>query len=95
MFEDPEYEWDEAKAATNVAKHGVPFTAAYEFDWNKAVIFPDTRRDYGEPRWLAYAPIRERLHAMVFTIRASRVRVISLRKANSREVARYERENEI
>ena len=93
MTDEPEYEWDDAKAAANATKHGVPFTAAYEFEWDKALVIPDTRRDYGEPRWLAYAPIGKRLHAMIFTIRAGRIRVISLRKANSRELARYERES--
>ncbi len=93
MADEPEYEWDDAKAVVNAAKQGVPFTAVYEFEWDKALAIPDTRRDYGEPRWLAYVPIGKRLHALVFTIRAGRIRVISLRKANSRELARYEREN--
>ena len=94
MADEPEYEWDETKAEVNTAKHGVPFTAVYEFEWDKALVIPDTRRDYGEPRWLAYAPIGKRLLALVFTIRAGRIRVISLRKANSREQTRYERENQ-
>ena len=90
MFKDPEYEWDEAKAASNVAKHGVPFTAAQEFDWRRALIIPDVRRDYGEPRWRAISYIGTRLHVLVCTVRHGRIRIISLRKANRRERNAYE-----
>ena len=64
------------------------FTAVHVFEWDKALVIPDTRHDYGEPRWLSYAPIGERLHALVFTIRAGCIGVTSMRKANSRELAR-------
>ncbi len=79
------YEWDPRKAAANLAKHGVPFTAAEDFDWDQALVRRDDRRDYGEERWIALAPIGQRLHVMVFTLRGAIVRIISLRKANRRE----------
>ncbi|MNE51790.1 hypothetical protein D3C80_1464360 [compost metagenome] len=50
----------------------------------------DLRRDYGERRFQVLGYIGERLHALVFTPRDGAVHVISLRKANSREVKRYE-----
>ena len=49
-------------------------------------IVEDTRRDYGERRFLAYGPIESRLYVLVHTPREGRVHVISLRKANKREV---------
>ena len=79
------FEWDARKADANLAKHGVSFESVREFDWSQAIIRRDDRRDYGEVRWIALAPIRNRIHVLVFTLRSGRVRVISLRKANRRE----------
>jgi uncharacterized protein len=84
------FEWDERKRETNLAKHGVDFLAAEGFEWETARVVLDARRDYGEARRLAYGLIGGRLHAMVFTSRGERVRVISLRKANRREIEAYE-----
>ena len=50
---------------------------------------PDTRQDYGEVREIGYAAIDDRLYCVVFTQREDRMHVISLRKANSREVRNY------
>ena len=85
------YEWDSEKARQNVGKHGVAFDFARDLDWSKSVAVEDTRFDYKEKRFILYAPIGSRLHVLVFTPRADRIRVISLRKANSREIEDYER----
>lgn len=53
------------------------------------MIEEDVRVDYGERRYRAFGYIGERLFALVFTHRAEKIHVISLRKANSREVKRY------
>jgi uncharacterized DUF497 family protein len=83
------YEWNETKREKNTATHGVDFSAIESFVWEKAVVLTDTRKSYGEPRLLAYGPIEGRLHCVVFTVRKGIIRLISLRKANSREVKRY------
>ena len=83
------YEWDEAKRNTNVSKHGVDFALAEFFVWEEAVVIEDNRKNYGEPRFLAFGPIRDRLHCITFSVRGNSIRIISLRKANSREVQRY------
>lgn len=85
-----QYTWDEAKRAANTADHGIDFTAAYRFEWDTAKVDPDTRRDYGESRFVALGRIGLRIHVLVFTPRGELVRVISLRKANQREIRRYE-----
>jgi len=36
-----------------VAKHGVFFAAAADFEWESALVRADTRRNYGEPRFTA------------------------------------------
>ena len=83
------YEWDEPKNIENVAKHGVGFEAAEGFDWTAALVAEDTRRDYGEQRFRAISFIGSRLHVMVYTAHGDSVRIISLRKANAREVKSY------
>ena len=86
-----EYEWDEAKRVSNLAKHGIDFAAVARFDWDTADIWEDLRMPYGERRWRALGWIGERLHAVIYTKRFERTRIISLRKANDKEMAVYEK----
>lgn len=81
--------WDEAKRRKNLDKHDIDSPAADGFGWSRAVIFEDTRFDYGEMRKVAYGFIGDRLHVLVFTPRGEDVHVISIRKANEREKRRY------
>ena len=87
------YEHDHQKLATNVAQHQVWFHEAEDFDWESALIKVDDRRDYGESRFVAMGLIGERLHVMVFTFRDTALRIISLRRANKREIRRYASQN--
>jgi len=87
-----EFEWDQAKAAANKAKHGVDFAQIHDFAWDAAFITEDRRRDYGETRYIGLGRIAGRTYVVVFTVRAEVVRVIGLRKANKREVAVYDRQ---
>ena len=82
--------WDENKRLTNLANHGVDFRDLVALDWGRALIFEDRRRDYGEARLIGMAPLGARLHVVVFVERGGERRIISARKANSREVAYYE-----
>jgi uncharacterized DUF497 family protein len=86
------YEWDEKKCENNLLTHGTDFAIASDFDWDEALTIQDTRLNYSEDRFLSYAPIAERLYAMVWTPREDVCRIISLRKANRREVLKYEHE---
>jgi len=83
------YEWDEDKRHANICKHGIDFAAIYLFNWDDATIFVDDRCDYAEQRRVAYGEIRQRLIVVVYTLRAEATRIISMRKANSREVRKY------
>ncbi len=76
-------------SATN-ASVACSFSRVTQFDWSDAVINEDVRKDYGERRYRALGYIGDRLHAVVFTPRAGKVHVISLRKANKREVNQHE-----
>ena len=84
--------WDENKRLGNLASHGVDFRDLESLDWRRAVIFEDRRKDYGETRLIAIVPLAVRLHVVVYVERSGERRIISARKANSREVAFYERE---
>lgn len=83
------YGWTDYKRKINLEKHGVDFRTVELFEWEGAVVFPDRRRKYPEERLVAYGRITGRLHCLVYTVASRRIHVISLRKANKREVERY------
>jgi len=80
------FEWDEAKRAANLAKHGIDFVDAREMFAAPVLVRSDERKDYGEPRWQGVGIVQGRLMVVAYTERGpNTVRIISLRKANSRE----------
>ena len=81
--------FDPGKNVANIQSRGLPFSLVEQLDWSRAIIEEDLRHDYGEHRYLALGHIDERLYAVVFTPRAGLIHVISLRKANVREVKIY------
>ena len=86
--------FDSAKDVANIAKHGDSLGFAENLDWSNALVWPDTRRDYGEARQVALVTLKGRLYCVVFVDRGDERRIISLRKANQREFDRYEAETE-
>jgi hypothetical protein len=96
-----EIEFDPDKDRINQMKHGISLAAAATIDLDAATVIEDRRVDYGEPRFLAYAPIGGRLHVLCSQCAAisagqstagqslAVVRAIGLRKANRRERRRY------
>ena len=78
-----------AKNASNIASRGLSIELVELMEWATALMEENTRKAYGERRFQVLGYIGERLHAMVFTPREGKVHVISLRKANSREVKKY------
>ena len=83
------YEFDDNKDSSNLTKHGVSFSEADAFDWDSAVVREDLRKPYSERRFQAVGYLNERLHVMVFCLRADVVRVVSLRRADLRAVKGY------
>jgi len=83
--------FDPAKNARNIAERGLSFARAAEFDFTTALIGQDTRQIYPEPRFVALGFLEGRLHVLCFTPLSGGIRVISFRKANNREIKRYER----
>ena len=85
--------FDPVKDATNLAKHGFSLLDAASVEWDAALVWPDMRREYDETRMVGLVPVDDRLFCVVFVDRPpeqpTERRIISLRKANSREVKRY------
>jgi len=84
------YDWNPAKNAGNVVKHGVPFSAMNGFGWDTAYVRGDLRNSQDEIRLSAIVPVNDRLYHVTFTIRCPLVWIISLRRASNKEIARYE-----
>ena len=81
------YEWDEAKRQSNIAKHGIDFALIEEFDW--ATVKEERVVRDGDERIAAFGYIGSRLHMVAYAERGANIRIISLRKANPREMQRY------
>ena len=82
-------EFDSAKDSANQAKHGVSLALALELDWEAALVWVDARFEYEELRMIALAPKTEILYYVAFVERGAARRIISLRRANRREVSHY------
>ena len=82
-------EFDPAKDASNKARHGVSLALAGELDWEAALVWVDDRFEYGELRMIALAPKTGTLYYVAFVERGEARRIISLRRANRREVIHY------
>ena len=89
-----EFEWDDAKAAENLRKHGVSFElAAKAFRDPFGMEWIDDREDYGEVRTLLLGMADGSVLTVVYTERGSRIRLISARRATRYEQDRYHLEN--
>ena len=82
-------EFDAAKDRANQAKHGVSLVLAAELDWDAALVWVDGRFEYSETRMIALAPKTGILYYVAFVDRGEVRRIISLRRANRREVKHY------
>lgn len=87
-----EFEWDEDKAAANLAKHRVSFLTAAEVFANEILERIDDREDYGEVRWIALGRVEAEVFGVVFTWRGDKlIRIISAQKASKDEREIYYR----
>jgi len=77
--------YDPGKSARNEQERGLSFERARDFDFGTAKFWIDDRNDYSEIRYVALGYLEGRLHVLVFTETEDGIRVISFRKANSRE----------
>jgi len=91
---DDDFEWDEAKAATNYAKHGVSFgRARLVFSDPFGIAEYDDRDDYGENRFTRTGMVEGTLLFVSYTERGERIRIISARRATKHEQDDYYQQN--
>jgi uncharacterized DUF497 family protein len=83
------FEFDPTKDAINQQKHGVSLALAAELDWDAALVWVDTRFRYDEMRMIALPPRTGILYYVAFVDRQKVRRIISMRRANRREVKHY------
>ncbi|MCX8506681.1 MAG: BrnT family toxin [Alphaproteobacteria bacterium] len=82
-------EFDPAKDVTNQSKHGLSLAKSDEFDLSTSKIQISKNSLSHELRYVATGFIGSRLHVMVYCHNSDAIRVISLRKANNREIRKY------
>ncbi len=83
------FEFDAAKSESNRAKHGIDFIEA-ESLWSDPMLLEIPAKTEDEPRFLAVGQIDGKHWSAVITYRGSRIRLISVRRARTEEVALYE-----
>lgn len=82
-------EYDARKDAINRRKHGIGLAQFADMDPTTQIVTADLRQKYREERWRIIGLIDARLHVAVVTYRDGRTRIISLRRANRRELRMY------
>lgn len=89
------FEWDAAKAALNLRKHGVAFEdAARVFLDGGRLESYDGRENYGEDRWATIGQVYATVLYVVYTVRhEDSIRIISARKAIYHEQNKYREAN--
>ncbi|EJL92760.1 hypothetical protein PMI16_00912 [Herbaspirillum sp. CF444] len=85
-----EITYDADKNNRNIEERRLSFDRVADFDFETALYAVDDRHEYGETRIVAIGRLEDRLHVLCFVETESGIRVISFRKANSREVKHYE-----
>ncbi|AGT11581.1 BrnT family toxin [Paracoccus aminophilus] len=89
-LERMDLDWDEDKRARTLQERGLDFADVAAARWDDALTAEDLREGYGERRLVSLVPIHDRLCVVAWCVRGKALRVISLRKANTRERKRYE-----
>jgi len=82
---------DPHKSRANYFKHGIVLEFAQHLEWANKMVWLDVRHNYNEDRMHGLVPLEGRVYAVVYVMRAESTRMISLRKANNREIKQYEK----
>ena len=87
-----QFEWDDRKARTNLAKHAVSFgEATTVFADDRSLTIPDPEHSKVEERFIVLGRSHQRrLLVVVYTERGDKVRLISARRASRNEREQYE-----
>ena len=83
------FEFDSKKSESNQTKHGIDFVAAQRL-WSDPMLLEIPAKTDDEPRFLVIGLIDGKHWSAVTTYRGAHIRLISVRRARSEEVALYE-----
>jgi uncharacterized protein len=83
-----DFEFDPAKSAANLKKHGIDFIDAQAL-WNDPDRLEIPARSLNEPRTQVIGQIREVVWSAFITLRGDQIRIISVRRARDEEEAAY------
>ncbi len=83
------FEWDENKSKANLDKHMISFNVAKYIYFHERFTLIDSRKDYGEKRFINIGSVLGVVLVVISTIRDDTIRIISARKANQRERSKY------
>ena len=83
------FEFDPAKSAENKRKHGIDFETAVAL-WSDDAVVEIPARVVDEPRWLVVGKLKDKHWSAVIARRGENIRLISVRRSRSEEVAVYE-----
>jgi uncharacterized DUF497 family protein len=87
------FEWDSAKAGTNLRKHGVDFADAVAALEDEAALTLEDASADGERRWITLGmDALGRVLIVIYTWRGDTIRLISARRATAHERKQYEAE---
>jgi len=84
------FQWDTDKSASNEAKHGISFLQAAQIFRGPILKTQDTRRDYGETRFIALGTFDGEVLRVVFTERDGDIRLISAWRAGKHDRKKYQ-----
>ena len=88
-----QFSCDPHKSRANFFKHGIVLEFAQHLVWAKEVVWQDVRYHYNEVRMSGLVPLEGKIYAVVYVLRAESTRMISLRKANNREIQLYDKKH--
>ena len=88
-----QFSCDPHKRRANFFKHGIVLEFAQHLEWAKEVVWQDVRYHYNEVRMSGLVPLKGKIYAVVYVLRAESTRMISLRKANNREIQLYDKKH--
>lgn len=86
-----EFDWDDLRAASNLAKHGGSLDYAARVFLDEGRVDLDASRSAdGEQRRKVVGMIDQRVFALVYTARRGTIRIISARRCNAKEQRQYD-----
>jgi uncharacterized protein len=83
-----EFEWDEEKSGRTKQQRGLSFSDAVHIWYDSDAIEISVRAET-EVRWAKIGKLSGQIHTAIFTLRGTKIRIISVRRSHPKEIAFY------